>query len=172
VLKIGNPNKGVSTRSGLMWDDPNWIMDDNHLLKESEVPHFHKIAGQDTQGSDLKELKHHTHPLSAIDTKTEWLGNSGPASDPTKPLPARDGLPEYSYIDSLTVKLDGHSITDLLIKPGWVTLGNGTANHGFVKDSEGTGPVRLPNVTPGAHTIDLIAGPANGGKVMWNLTVE
>jgi hypothetical protein len=143
------------------------------LMVRSEVPHVHNVPGQDTKGSSLKELKHHKHPLP--DASTEYAGNAGPTDDPTNPLVARDGLAEYGYIDGLIVKLDGRPITAIFIKPAWIPqqLGNGTATHGFVHDKDGTGPVRLPNVKPGPHTIDLIAGSTpSGGKVMWNLTVD
>jgi hypothetical protein len=138
-----------------------------------DVDHRHSILSQDTQGSNPKKLNPHKHPLPAIDTRTETAGNTGPAVG-VPPYPVRDGLPEYSYLDSLIVKLDSQTITGSFIKNGWGgRLGDGTSNHGFVNDPDGTGPVRL-SVKPGPHTIDLMVAPnsVSGGKVMWNLTVE
>jgi hypothetical protein len=158
--------------SALWWDTKKKLLPpDETFVSKHEVLHKHQISGQATKGSSLTELLHHKHPL--FDTSTEDAGNTGPAVG-VPPFPVRDGLPEYSYVDSLIVKLDGQTITGPFIKNGWgSTLGDGTSNHGFVNDPDGTGPVRL-SVKPGAHTIDLMVAPnsVSGGKVMWNLTVE
>jgi hypothetical protein len=157
--------------------DPVSTLTDNATEADPGVfpPLVMVVPATDTKTSSLSTAPSHSHTFN-VNTTTAPAGTIAPYT-------TRDGAPAYSYIDSLTVKLDGQPITPGVVpsKPSWNgTLGDGTAGHPFVSDGEGTGPVyinHLKSIGPGLHTLDFIVGPTsshpvNGGKILWSLTVE
>ncbi len=104
-------------------------------------------------------------------TVTGHTDNTGTAGAPN----IRTGA-AYTFLEDLTIVLDGNDITNYLKQHlGWAHLGTGGADH-QLNSKEGTGPVDLMldlglALEKSAHTLEFSVA-SGGGKLLYNLYVR
>lgn len=134
-------------------------------------PFIHPDGGHDhtldsaTTGGPAAGADDHYHNVT---------GTTG-ASGVTDITARSNGARSYTYVKDMVIKLDGHTITDLITGPprNWPGLGDGTAVSPIAQ--LGTGPIDLIAVglalEEGEHVLEFSV-PADGGRIAYNLYVE
>jgi hypothetical protein len=128
----------------------------------------------------------HTHNLKLDNALGPWSHDhlvNGTAHDTgATDIAAHTGSLSHSYVDNLSVELDGVDITPLIVtylnglNPGkWLKLGDGTPVHALA-GKDGTGGIELKQLgiefPLGAHKLVFSVPAGKGGQIHYNLYVS
>jgi hypothetical protein len=127
----------------------------------------------------------HIHTLNATTTGGPAVGAAdhdhgikggvGGSAGVTDAVARSNGAHAYTYVNNMVVKLDGHTITDLITGAprNWTGLGDGTAGSPLAQ--LGTGPIDLIAaglaLEEGQHVLEFSVA-VGGGRVAYNLYIE